>query len=206
MKKISLRMGVFFTAGMLLFSCSVERNAVSRGGESSYGLGSGVAGTKKSATRKVTITESLSAPLVNPAAVEELAAETAQEQVNMVSSAATMKPIAAKSAMARVFASSALKSIKNNVTADSKMANKAQSFKLPAITAEAKGTSKSWYLTLVLCFFVGLLGIHRFYLGYNWQGWVQLFTLGGLGIWWLIDFVRIILRKLEPRCGIYEDI
>jgi TM2 domain-containing membrane protein YozV len=64
---------------------------------------------------------------------------------------------------------------------------------------------KKWLTAVLLCFFLGGLGIHRFYLGYTWQGIVQLLTLGGLGIWVLIDFIRIIIRDLKPKDGEYVD-
>jgi TM2 domain-containing membrane protein YozV len=57
---------------------------------------------------------------------------------------------------------------------------------------------------LLLCFFVGSLGVHRFYLGYTWQGIVQLLTLGGCGIWSLIDFIRICTGDLQPKDGQYD--
>src|SRR5690349_17653260 len=41
---------------------------------------------------------------------------------------------------------------------------------------------KSQLTAALLCFFLGGIGIHRFYLGYTWQGIVQILTLGGLGI------------------------
>ncbi len=56
----------------------------------------------------------------------------------------------------------------------------------------------------ILCFFLGGLGIHRFYLGYTWQGIVQLLTAGGCGIWALIDFIRIIVGDLQPKGGSYS--
>lgn len=68
-----------------------------------------------------------------------------------------------------------------------------------------KGGDKSWLAALILCWLLGVIGIHRFYLGYTWQGVVQLLTLGGLGIWTLIDFIRIIIRSLEPKDGKYTD-
>jgi TM2 domain-containing membrane protein YozV len=98
-----------------------------------------------------------------------------------------------------------LKNLKAKIVSNHEV-SKHTVFNAPVAVKARQGVSKSWYLTLFLCFFFGILGVHRFYLGYTWQGLVQLFTLGGLGIWWLIDFVRIILKKLEPRCGIYEDI
>jgi outer membrane murein-binding lipoprotein Lpp len=64
---------------------------------------------------------------------------------------------------------------------------------------------KKWLVAVLLCFFLGGLGIHRFYLGYTWQGVVQLLTLGGLGIWVLIDFIRILIRDLKPKGGDYVD-
>ncbi len=64
---------------------------------------------------------------------------------------------------------------------------------------------KKWLPAVLLCFFLGGLGIHRFYLGYTWQGVVQLLTLGGLGIWVLIDFIRILIRDLKPKNGEYVD-
>lgn len=66
------------------------------------------------------------------------------------------------------------------------------------------GAGKSQLIALLLAFFVGGLGIHRFYLGYTWQGIVQLLTLGGCGIWSLIDFIRIITGDLKPKDGSYD--
>ncbi len=63
---------------------------------------------------------------------------------------------------------------------------------------------KSQVIALILVLLVGGLGIHRFYLGYTWQGIVQLLTLGGCGIWALIDLIRIITGSLQPKDGEYE--
>lgn len=65
-------------------------------------------------------------------------------------------------------------------------------------------SGKSQVAALLLCFFIGIIGIHRFYLGYTWQGIVQILTLGGLGIWTLIDFIRIITGDLQPKDGSYD--
>lgn len=56
---------------------------------------------------------------------------------------------------------------------------------------------KSKTTAIVLCFFFGGLGIHRFYLGYTLYGIIQLFTFGGFGLWWLIDFILLITCKLK---------
>lgn len=64
--------------------------------------------------------------------------------------------------------------------------------------------NKNQIAAALICFFLGGLGIHRFYLGYTWQGVVQLLTFGGFGIWALIDLIRIILGDLEPKNGSYS--
>lgn len=64
---------------------------------------------------------------------------------------------------------------------------------------------KSQIVALILVLLVGGLGIHRFYLGYTWQGVVQLLTLGGLGIWSFIDLIRIIIGSLQPKDGPYDQ-
>jgi len=70
--------------------------------------------------------------------------------------------------------------------------------------AKPAGTEgKSQVVALILVLLVGALGIHRFYLGYTWQGVVQLLTLGGLGVWALIDLIRIITGDLKPKDGEY---
>lgn len=70
--------------------------------------------------------------------------------------------------------------------------------------AAANEVGENQLVATLLCFFLGVLGIHRFYLGYTWQGIVQLLTLGGFGIWVLIDFVRIIMGRLQPKGDSYR--
>lgn len=65
-------------------------------------------------------------------------------------------------------------------------------------------SGKSQLTALLLCIFVGGIGIHRFYLGYTWQGIVQLLTFGACGIWSLIDLIRIITGDLGPKNGSYS--
>lgn len=65
----------------------------------------------------------------------------------------------------------------------------------------ANASEKDWLTTLLLCFFLGGLGIHSFYTGKTVIGVIQLLTLGGCGIWVLIDFIMIILGSYKDAEG-----
>ena len=53
----------------------------------------------------------------------------------------------------------------------------------------------------VLCFFLGVFGVHRFYVGKIGTGLIQLLTAGGFGVWWIIDFVVILLGGFTDKDG-----
>ena len=60
-------------------------------------------------------------------------------------------------------------------------------------------SSKSRLAALLLCFFLGWLGAHRFYVGKIGTGILVILTLGGVfGIWVLVDLIFIV-------CGIFRD-
>ena len=82
---------------------------------------------------------------------------------------------------------------------------------------------KKKIVAALLCFFLGMLGVHRFYLGYAAIGIVQLvltvisvyileFDIGGLftpalflllgvNIWVILDFIFILTRKIKDVQG-----
>jgi hypothetical protein len=66
-------------------------------------------------------------------------------------------------------------------------------------------SGKSQLVALLLCIFIGVLGIHRFYLGYIGIGVIQLLTGGLCGIWTLIDLIMIIVGSLKPKGGAYAE-
>lgn len=69
------------------------------------------------------------------------------------------------------------------------------------MSGKSAAGAKSQLVALILVVFVGVLGIHRFYLGYTVIGIIQLLTAGGCGIWALIDLIRIITGELKPADG-----
>ena len=89
----------------------------------------------------------------------------------------------------------------NNKNTTVVVENQEDELSSPAILADGK----SQIVALILCFFVGGIGIHRFYLGYTLEGVIQLLTFGACGVWTLIDFIRICTGDLKPKNGSYSE-
>ena len=66
----------------------------------------------------------------------------------------------------------------------------------PGLTSES--SEKKILPAFLLCFFLGPLGIHRFFVGKTGSGIAQIFTLGGCTIWSFIDLIMI-------ACGSFKD-
>ena len=60
---------------------------------------------------------------------------------------------------------------------------------------------KDWLTTLLLCIFLGNIGINRFYTGHIGIGIAQVLTLGGCGIWTLVDLIFIATDKFTDSEG-----
>ena len=69
------------------------------------------------------------------------------------------------------------------------------------LSAEIVEQRNKWITCLLLCWFLGVLGVHRFYTGHTALGVLQLLTLGGGGIWALIDFIIIVSGNFKDAQG-----
>lgn len=62
-------------------------------------------------------------------------------------------------------------------------------------------SDKDWTTALILSVLLGGLGVDQFYLGNTGLGLAKLFTCGGLGVWTIIDIVRIAMNNVPDSMG-----
>lgn len=60
-------------------------------------------------------------------------------------------------------------------------------------------SSRSRLVALLFCIFFGVFGVHRFYVGKIGTGVLMLVTLGGLGIWMMIDLILIAAGSFRDK-------
>lgn len=59
---------------------------------------------------------------------------------------------------------------------------------------------RAWVAMALSCLgFIGLSGMQRLYVGRIWSALLQLITLGGLGVWQVVDMVNIILGRFTDE-------
>jgi len=60
---------------------------------------------------------------------------------------------------------------------------------------------RSRLAALLLCWFLGIFGAHRFYVGKIGTGILMIFTLGGLWVWMFVDLIMIIVGAFKDKEG-----
>jgi TM2 domain-containing membrane protein YozV len=62
-------------------------------------------------------------------------------------------------------------------------------------------SDKSRLAVSLFAFFLGVFGAHRWYLGKAGTALLMLLTLGGLGIWALVDFIMAVSGQMKDKEG-----
>jgi TM2 domain-containing membrane protein YozV len=62
-------------------------------------------------------------------------------------------------------------------------------------------SDKKFLPALLLAFFLGIFGAHRFYVGKTGSAIAQLLTCGGVGIWALVDVIMIATGSFTDKEG-----
>ena len=70
----------------------------------------------------------------------------------------------------------------------------------PVVTSGAE-SERRILPAFLLCFFLGVFGAHRFYAGKICTGILELLTVGGFGIWWLVDIILILTGSFRDGDG-----
>ncbi|MCW7494691.1 TM2 domain-containing protein [Leptospira sp. 2 VSF19] len=69
------------------------------------------------------------------------------------------------------------------------------------LNSQGTTVSNNWLTLFLLCFFLGVFGAHRFYVGKIGSGIAMLLTFGGCGIWALVDLIIILIGNFKDEKG-----
>ena len=69
------------------------------------------------------------------------------------------------------------------------------------LDSSTKTNSTDWLALFLLTFFFGVLGVHRFYVGKIGTGFLMLITLGGFGVWFLVDLILVVTGQFTNKDG-----
>ncbi|TFC88481.1 TM2 domain-containing protein [Cryobacterium sp. TmT2-59] len=71
----------------------------------------------------------------------------------------------------------------------------------PPVTPGYSPPPKSFVATWLFAWLLGFLAIDRFYLGKVGTGLLKLLTVGGFGLWWLIDLILVLAGAQRDKHG-----
>ncbi len=192
MKKLKQILGVALVATMVLSSCTAEKRVYTKGYNINWYGGKSKVSQVSADRQKTNHLESLTASSATGLSDELNYQEMKFRSIEVIPS--NTKEVTA-SVIAAVEAAELPKVVKKTIVRKAKKMNP----EAMPVTGD-----KSQVVALVLAIVIGGLGIHRFYLGYTWQGVVQLLTAGACGVWSLIDIIRIATGDLGPNGGRYD--
>ncbi|CAN5912975.1 hypothetical protein BH11BAC7_BH11BAC7_22970 [soil metagenome] len=197
MKKILFILGIPAVLAFSISSCTMVKQQYSSG---YYIHKNGNNNNHNKITQSIAVAEPVIIPVANSSAVQS----TSTVNPEVIVSNATVKPAVASyekntSIKSNVQVKNIPADIKPVPSVKTKVQTSLHRVKKSASAAAASG-GKSQIVALLLCIFLGPLGIHRFYLGYTGMGILYLFTAGLFGIGWIIDIILLIIPNgLTPK-------
>ena len=138
---------------------------------------------------------------------EAIKAQKAMEKINKTSKVSSSSSSSSSSYGNRNYSSytpssSSHTTLYSRSTSSTKFTSSTSSPKpLCSSRTSSSSNSPSWFMTLLLCLFLGNFGAHRFYVGKKKTGLLQLITLGGFAIWYLIDLALILFGSFTDDDG-----
>lgn len=218
MKKLSLLLVVALTTTLFLDSCSVQKRYHRTGFNVNWNHTS--IGIKKDRHKIVTedaVEEEVAEiEKATPSTVEVVSNDVKVQEVvtpqvvNAYEALETENAVASNNesvVLSNVTTTSSKFSndnLRTETKANHKLKNEKTFVKKMKNSSEGEG-GKSWLVALLLCIFLGALGIHRFYLGYTGLGILYLLTGGICGIGVLVDFIMLLTGSLKPKNDDYND-